>query len=75
MYFTAIRGTSAGKKLWLTQVLYRESTHAVVMCLVARNVEKRKAHSLRKNQTSKPLSTETMRVGKKTQSKQQLGTQ
>lgn len=42
------------------------------MCLVARSVKKRKVYSLRKKQ---PLSAETMRMGKKTPSKQQGGTQ
>ena len=48
MYFTAIRGTSAGKKLQLTQVLCKGRAHAVPMSLEGRNVKKKETHSLRK---------------------------
>lgn len=41
MYFTAIRGTSAGKKLQLTQVLCRGRAGAVPMSLAGRNVKKK----------------------------------
>ena len=48
MYFTAIRGTSAGKKLQLAQVLCRGGAGAVPMSLAGRNVKKKETHSLRK---------------------------
>lgn len=47
MYFTAIRGTSADKKLQLTQVLCKGRLHAVPMSLEGRNVKKKETHSLR----------------------------
>lgn len=49
MYFTAIRGTSVGKKLQLTEVLCRGRAGAVPMSLAGRNVKKKKeTRSLRK---------------------------
>lgn len=54
MYFTAIRGTSAGKELQLTQVLCRGRARAVPMSLSSRQKceEERNSFSKETNQNS-----------------------